>query len=133
MWSLSLYIYAPLVCNEHNKTCGILIPILKNAHRAITSPFFQVAELNKAMEDMKSEHVFALHRKTAELLDDLKNVRLPQISKSASWGAEISCLLLPPRMTLGYMPSMRRVRGFFGLQLLTQLTFSYFIVKEVES
>lgn len=28
------------------------------------------------MEDMKSEHVFALHRKTAELLDDLKQVRL---------------------------------------------------------
>lgn len=35
----------------------------------------QVAELNKTMEDMKSEHVFALHRKTAELLDDLKQVR----------------------------------------------------------
>ncbi len=27
------------------------------------------------MEDMKSEHVFALHRKTAELMDDLKQVR----------------------------------------------------------
>lgn len=26
------------------------------------------------MEDMKSEHAFALHRKTAELLDELKQV-----------------------------------------------------------
>ena len=31
-------------------------------------------ELNKTMEDMKSEHAFAMHRKTAELLDDLKQV-----------------------------------------------------------
>lgn len=27
------------------------------------------------MEDMKSEHAFALHRKTAELMDDLKQVQ----------------------------------------------------------
>lgn len=42
----------------------------------IEEQFAQVAELNKTMEDMKSEHVFALHRKTAELLDDLKQVWL---------------------------------------------------------
>lgn len=44
----------------------------------IEEQFAQVAELNKTMEDMKSEHAFALHRKTAELLEDLKQVvRVP--------------------------------------------------------
>lgn len=38
------------------------------------------------MEDMKSEHAFALHRKTAELLDDLKQVgrsNFPPLSSRA--------------------------------------------------
>lgn len=39
-----------------------------------TKLLVQVAELNKAMEDMKSEHAFAMHRKTAELVEELKQV-----------------------------------------------------------
>lgn len=49
----------------------------------------QVAELNKTMEDMKSEHAFALHRKTAELLDELKQVgrffSVAQMSRCSSY------------------------------------------------
>lgn len=36
------------------------------------------------MEDMKSEHVFALHRKTAELLDDLKQVILSGVGSGGA-------------------------------------------------
>lgn len=34
----------------------------------------KVSELNKAINDIKSEHAFALHRKTTELMEELKQV-----------------------------------------------------------
>lgn len=46
----------------------------KHDRHNVVLPCAQVADLNKIMEDMKSENAFALHRKTAELMDELKQV-----------------------------------------------------------